>query len=224
MTSHSVVPQQRSGGAELLLFGQKPVYAPIRYRPDTVGSCPLSIFFHVQLNCHVCFISSQGLGSGLFLSNSLVLVVSILAAGSTLIFKDRPREAGAVPNLYLTSELGVGCTTFASVARVPRRFVSGRGTWDLTLPAGRDTPCYRVDHSPQLGFHFFYPCLKCVAHPLYSRFGIEVKAVFRQGTVVHHSQSAFNIHQPELTGILRSQVPDHPISFSRILIHIFGYW
>ena len=45
-------------------------------------------------------------------------------------------SGGGFQLLSLTSELGVGCTTFASVARVPRRVASGLGTRDITLPAG----------------------------------------------------------------------------------------
>ena len=62
----------------------------IRYKPDTVGSCPLSIFasawqfdfFMLNLIALSALYTPQGLGSGLFLSNSLTLLVSITAAGS----------------------------------------------------------------------------------------------------------------------------------------------
>ena len=45
-------------------------------------------------------------------------------------------SGGGFQLLSLTSELGVGCTPFASVARVPTRVASGLGTRDITLPAG----------------------------------------------------------------------------------------
>ena len=147
---------------------------------------------HVQLDCHICFVSTQVLGSSLFHSKSLTLLVSINAAGSVC----EVLRAGDVLVCWAVVFAVAWRATCRGPPLVPTRFSKDRPR--------RATSCHWV--------HLFYPRLKRVVYSLYSRLGIEACTISHQGTVVHHSQCTFDIHQPEFIGIFCSQVPGHHIS------------
>ena len=137
--------------------------------------------------------------------------------------KDRPVGAGTVTNLslYLTSDLGVCCVLFASVARGPNRLACGWSIRDLILSAGliRAIALTIVCNSASNSSIFVWtaslinclPCwvMKCIPSL--------VKALF------HNSRWMLNFNQLELVGIFSNEVPDPCVLSGHVPVHEVGY-